>query len=52
VKRFDVMYDDFVLIGPKSDPAGVRGKDIEIALRTIETKAALFVSRGDRSGTH
>ena len=52
VKRFDVMYNDFVLIGPKSDPAGVRGKDIETALRTIETKAAHFVSRGDRSGTH
>ena len=52
VKRFDVMFDDFVLIGPKSDPAGVRGKDIETALRTIETKAAPFVSRGDRSGTH
>ena len=52
VKRFDVMHNDFVLIGPKSDPAGVRGKDIETALRTIETKAAPFVSRGDRSGTH
>jgi len=52
VKRFDVMFNDFVLIGPKSDPAGVRGKDIETALRTIETKAASFVSRGDRSGTH
>ena len=52
VKRFDVMYNDFVLIGPKSDPAGVRGKDIETALRTIEMKAAPFVSRGDRSGTH
>jgi len=52
VKRFDVMYNDFVLIGPKSDPAGVKGNDIETALRTIETKAAPFVSRGDRSGTH
>ena len=52
VKRFDVMYNDFVLIGPKSDPAGVKGKYIETALRTIETKAAPFVSRGDRSGTH
>jgi len=52
VKRFDVMYNDFVLIGPKSDPAGVKGKDIETALRTIEMKAAPFVSRGDRSGTH
>ena len=52
LKRFDVMYNDFVLVGPKSDPAGVKGNDIETALRTIETKAAPFVSRGDRSGTH
>jgi tungstate transport system substrate-binding protein len=52
VKRFDVMYNDFVLIGPKSDPAGTRGKDIETALKTIQDKAAPFVSRGDRSGTH
>jgi tungstate transport system substrate-binding protein len=52
VKRFDVMYNDFVLIGPKADPAGVKGKDIERALKTIAEKAAPFVSRGDRSGTH
>jgi tungstate transport system substrate-binding protein len=52
VKRFDVMYNDFVLIGPKSDPAGIRGKDIETALKTIQDKAEPFVSRGDRSGTH
>jgi tungstate transport system substrate-binding protein len=52
VKRFDVMYNDFVLIGPTSDPAGVKGKDIETALKTIQAKAAPFVSRGDRSGTH
>ena len=52
MKRFDVMYNDFVLIGPKSDPAGVKGKDIETALKTIKAKAAPFVSRGDRSGTH
>ena len=52
VKRFDVMYNDFVLIGPKQDPAGIRGKDIETALRAIQAKAAPFVSRGDRSGTH
>ena len=52
VKRFDVMYNDFVLIGPKSDPAGVKGGDIETALKTIQAKSAPFVSRGDRSGTH
>jgi tungstate transport system substrate-binding protein len=52
VKRFDVMYNDFVLVGPKSDPAGVKGKDIEAALKAISEKAAPFVSRGDRSGTH
>jgi len=52
VKRFDVMYNDFVLIGPKSDPAGIKGKDIETALNAIQTKAAPFVSRGDKSGTH
>jgi tungstate transport system substrate-binding protein len=52
VKRFDVMYNDFVLIGPNSDPAGIKGKDIETALKTIEAKRAPFVSRGDKSGTH
>ena len=53
VKRFDVMYNDFVLIGPKSDPAGIIGsKDVGAALKTIQEKAAPFVSRGDKSGTH
>lgn len=52
VKRLDVMYNDFVLIGPKSDPAGVRGKDIETALKAIQARSAPFVSRGDKSGTH
>ena len=53
VKRFDVMYNDFVLIGPKSDPAGVSGsKDIAAALVAIEARKAPFVSRGDRSGTY
>ena len=52
VKRYPVMYNDFVLIGPKSDPAGVKGKDIETALKTIKAKAAPFISRGDKSGTH
>ncbi|MDA9479149.1 tungstate ABC transporter permease [Bradyrhizobium sp. CCBAU 65884] len=52
VKRFNVMYNDYVLIGPKSDPAGVKGKDIATALKAIEAKGAPFVTRGDRSGTH
>ena len=52
VKRYAVMYNDFILIGPKSDPAGVKGKDIATALKTIRNKAAPFVSRGDKSGTH
>ena len=52
VKRNPVMYNDFVLIGPKDDPAGIKGKDVLTALQTIRSTAALFVSRGDRSGTH
>ena len=52
VKRYPVMYNDFVVIGPKSDPAGIKGKDVVVALQTIKAKAAPFVSRGDRSGTH
>jgi len=53
VKRYPVMYNDFVLIGPKSDPANVGGaKDITEALNRIEAAQAPFVSRGDKSGTH
>ncbi len=53
VKRFDVMYNDFVLIGPKNDPAGIAGgNDIMAALKKIHDKGAGFVSRGDKSGTH
>ena len=53
VKRFAVMYNDFILVGPNSDPAGVKGsKDIVAALTAIKNKAAPFVSRGDKSGTH
>src|SRR4029079_3709211 len=52
VKRYPVMYNDFVLIGPTRDPARVKGKDIETALKTIKAKEAPFISRGDRSGTH
>ena len=53
VKRYPVMYNDFVLIGPRSDPAGIaKSKDIVEALRTIKAKEQSFISRGDRSGTH
>jgi tungstate transport system substrate-binding protein len=53
VKRFPVMYNDFVLIGPLSDPARIKGmKDVAKALRAIKDKQAPFISRGDRSGTH
>ncbi len=53
VKRNPVMYNDFVLIGPKSDPAGINGtNDIAKALEAIKAKGAPFISRGDRSGTH
>jgi tungstate transport system substrate-binding protein len=53
VKRYPVMYNDFILIGPASDPAGVKGtKDIVAALKAIKDKGAAFISRGDKSGTH
>ena len=53
VKRFEVMYNDFVLVGPKSDPAKVGGgRDIVAALKKIKTAQAPFTSRGDKSGTH
>ncbi|MGL4728168.1 MAG: extracellular solute-binding protein [Bosea sp. (in: a-proteobacteria)] len=53
VARQPVMYNDFVLIGPKADPAGISGtKDIAAALKAIAEKKAVFISRSDRSGTH
>jgi tungstate transport system substrate-binding protein len=52
VRRYPVMYNDFVLIGPNADPAGTRGKDITAALRKLATAQSPFVSRGDNSGTH
>jgi tungstate transport system substrate-binding protein len=53
VKRFDVMYNDFVVVGPKGDPAGVAGtSDVAAALKKIAEAEAPFVSRGDDSGTH
>ena len=50
--RRPVMYNDFVLVGPKADPAGTRGSDIAVALQKVAAGKAAFVSRGDKSGTH
>ena len=52
LQRLPVMYNDFVLVGPKADPAGVKGQDITAALARLAAQGAPFVSRGDRSGTH
>ena len=52
VKRNPVMYNDFILVGPKSDPSGAKGKDIVAGLKAIKGKEAPFISRGDKSGTH
>jgi tungstate transport system substrate-binding protein len=53
VRRYPVMYNDFVLVGPKSDPAGIKDlSDVTAAFKTIQAKNAPFISRGDRSGTH
>jgi len=52
IKRTDVMYNDFVIVGPHGDPAGVKGRDVVAALAKIAEKPASFISRGDRSGTH
>ena len=52
IERRAVMYNDFVIVGPKSDPAGVQGKDVVEALKKLAAAKAVFVSRGDKSGTH
>ena len=52
VKRFPVMYNDFIIIGPQTDPVGVKGKDVVQALKKIAAANASFISRGDKSGTH
>jgi tungstate transport system substrate-binding protein len=53
VRRYPVMYNDFILVGPQTDPAGINGtKDIVAALQTIKAREIAFISRGDRSGTH
>jgi tungstate transport system substrate-binding protein len=50
--RRQIMYNDFVIVGPKNDSAGVKGKSVEAALKAFAEKKAVFVSRGDKSGTH
>jgi tungstate transport system substrate-binding protein len=53
VKRYPVMYNDFILIGPESDPAGIKGsKDILAAFKAVKSTGATFISRGDKSGTN
>jgi tungstate transport system substrate-binding protein len=52
INRREIMYNDFVIIGPAADPAGVKGKSVKEAINAISAKKANFVSRGDKSGTH
>jgi len=52
LNRREIMYNDFVIIGPAADPVGVKGKSVKDALQAIRAKKATFVSRGDKSGTH
>jgi tungstate transport system substrate-binding protein len=52
INRSEIMYNDFVIIGPAADPAGIKGKSVKDALQAIQAKKANFVSRGDKSGTH
>ena len=52
LKRQAVMYNDFIIVGPKSDPAGVRGNDVVTALKKLSSTNLPFISRGDKSGTH
>jgi tungstate transport system substrate-binding protein len=52
VDRREIMYNDFVIIGPADDPAGIKGKSVQEALTMLESKQAIFTSRGDNSGTH
>jgi tungstate transport system substrate-binding protein len=52
LKRLPVMYNDFVIVGPKADPAAARGNDVAVALKKLASSGAAFISRGDKSGTH
>lgn len=51
-RRYPVMYNDFIIVGPKGDPAGAKGRDVVVGLQKIAAANAPFVSRGDKSGTH
>ncbi len=52
VDRREIMYNDFVIIGPANDPCGIKGKSVNETMKTVESKQCVFVSRGDNSGTH
>jgi len=52
LKRVPVMYNDFIVVGPATDPAGVKGRDVAEALRKLAAGSSAFISRGDKSGTH
>lgn len=52
LKRQPVMYNDFIIVGPRNDPAGAKGNDVAVALQKIAAANAPFISRGDKSGTH
>ena len=52
LNRREIMYNDFIIIGPAADPAGIKGESVKDALQAIRAKKAVFVSRGDKSGTH
>jgi tungstate transport system substrate-binding protein len=52
LNRREIMYNDFIIVGPAADPAGIKGKSVKDALQAIRSKQAVFVSRGDKSGTH
>lgn len=52
IKRMPVMYNDFVIVGPRDDPAGIKGRDVSEAMRRLAAGKASFISRGDKSGTH
>ncbi|MFO7708665.1 MAG: substrate-binding domain-containing protein [Desulfobacterales bacterium] len=52
LNRREIMYNDFIIVGPAADPAGIKGTSVKDALQAIRAKQAVFVSRGDKSGTH